>query len=113
MDGIALETMGGQNGPLVTTGDTSRNLLRAAGVVNCVPDLVLLTWRGCVNGAQFQTALDRALKSLGLPTDYTIIDVDKLQPFDPRRGYGSPTVLFNGRDLFGMIGPAALSGALF
>ena len=42
-----------------------------------------------------------------MPTDYALINVDKLESSDRRRGYGTPTVLYNGRDLFGMAAPPA------
>ncbi|HKE28665.1 MAG TPA: hypothetical protein VKB88_40220 [Bryobacteraceae bacterium] len=52
-----------------------------------------------------RSALDEALKSLKLPTDYVLVDVDKLDTSDRRRGYGTPTVLYRNRDLFGLAEP--------
>ena len=72
-----------------------------------VRDLVFLTRDGCVNTALMRSRLDEALKALALPTNYTLINVDKLESSDRRRGYGTPTVLYNGRDLFGMAAPPA------
>jgi len=72
-----------------------------------VRDLVFLTRDGCVNTARMRFSLDEALKALALPTNYALIDVDKLESFDRRRGYGTPTVLYDGRDLFGMAAPPA------
>ena len=51
--------------------------------------------------------LDEALARLGWPADYGLIDADTLLPSDPRVGYGTPTVLYGGRDLFGMPEPPA------
>lgn len=68
--------------------------------------LVFLTRDGCVNTVTMRANLDDALKGLGLPTDYQFIDADTLAASDPRGGYGTPTVLYEDRDLFGMDAPA-------
>ena len=64
--------------------------------------LVLLTRGGCVNTTTMRTRLDEALARLGVPKAYTVIDADALAGSDVRRGYGTPTVLYDNRDLFGM-----------
>ena len=74
-----------------------------------VRDLVFLTRDGCVNTSQMKSRLDEALTSLNLPTDYQLIDVDKLGASDRRRGYGTPTVLYKNRDLFGKQAPSQAS----
>ncbi len=71
-----------------------------------VNNLVFLTREGCVNTATMRANLDEALKALALPNDYQFIDADTLASSDPRGGYGTPTVLYNGRDLFGMSEPS-------
>jgi hypothetical protein len=48
---------------------------------------------------------DEALTSLGLPTDYKVVDAGTLSEMDARGGYGTPTILLNGRDLFDMPEP--------
>lgn len=48
---------------------------------------------------------DEALRALGRPATYQVIDVDTLPDSDPRGGYGTPTVLVGNRDLFGMPEP--------
>ena len=68
-------------------------------------DLVFLTRDGCVNTTTMRARLDAALSSLGLPTDYEFIDADTLPTTDGRAGYGTPTVLYQGRDLFGLDEP--------
>lgn len=70
-----------------------------------VSELVFLTRQGCVNTVTMRANLDDALKTLGLPKDYQFIDADSLAPSDPRGGYGTPTVLHDGRDLFDMPEP--------
>lgn len=74
-------------------------------------DLAFLTRDGCVNTARMRSSLDQALKSLALPTNYELIDADKLEPSDRRRGYGTPTVIYRSRDLFGMAEPPSQSSA--
>lgn len=69
--------------------------------------LVFLTRDGCANTVTMRANLDEALTALGLPAGYRFIDAHTLQPSDPRGGYGTPTVLYEGRDLFGMDEPAA------
>jgi hypothetical protein len=70
-------------------------------------DMVFLTRGGCVNTDQMRSSLDAALKSLKLPTNYSVVDIDKLPASDRRRGYGTPTILYRNRDLFGLAEPPA------
>jgi hypothetical protein len=51
--------------------------------------------------------LDEALALLGRPSAYTFLEADTLPPSDPRRFYGTPTILLGGTDLFGMPAPTA------
>jgi hypothetical protein len=51
--------------------------------------------------------LDEALTVLGRPRNYALIDADALPSNDPRRNYGTPTILVGTQDLFGMPAPAA------
>lgn len=64
--------------------------------------LVFLTRGGCVNTTTMRANLDVSLKSLNLPTNYQFVDLDRLDRSDERTGYPTPTLLFNGRDLFGL-----------
>ena len=68
-------------------------------------DLIFLTRNGCINTVTMRANLDEALKALSLPNDYQFIDADALATEDPRGGYGTPTVLYAGRDLFDMPEP--------
>ncbi|MGH9384407.1 MAG: hypothetical protein ACRD2N_09000 [Vicinamibacterales bacterium] len=68
--------------------------------------LVFLTREGCEQTTTMRARLDEALKALKLPADYQVIDVDALPTTDARGGYPTPTVLYDGRDLFGMDAPA-------
>jgi len=49
--------------------------------------------------------LAAALEKKGLRPAVETIDVSTLPDDDPRLGYGVPTVLVNGRDLFGLPAP--------
>lgn len=68
-------------------------------------DVVFLTRNGCVNTTTMRTNLDGALKALGQPAEYQVVDLDTLPDGDVRRGYPTPTVLVANRDLFGMAQP--------
>ena len=67
--------------------------------------LVFLTREGCANTGRMRANLDGALKAMGLPTDYQVIDLATLPGGDARRGYPTPTVLYADRDLFGLPKP--------
>lgn len=67
--------------------------------------LVFLTRERCVNTATMRARLDEALDRLDAPKSYSVIDADTLADSDVRRGYGTPTVLYDNRDLFGMPEP--------
>jgi hypothetical protein len=67
--------------------------------------LVFLTREGCANTERMRTNLDVALKAIGLPTDYAVIDLATLPDSDARRGYATPTVLYANKDLFGSAEP--------
>lgn len=66
---------------------------------------VFLTRQGCVNTVTMRANFDEALNALGWSRDYQFIDADTLAPSDPRGGYGTPTILHDGRDLFDMAEP--------
>src|SRR5687768_2883044 len=67
---------------------------------------VFVTRAGCVQTDLMRDRFDAALKTLGLGPDYELIDADTLAASDPRGGYGTPTILHNGRDLFDMPEPS-------
>ena len=70
-----------------------------------ISDLMFLTRGECVNTADVAARLQTALTSLGLPNDYQVVELDSLPTTDPRTGYPTPTLLYRGRDLFGMPEP--------
>jgi len=73
-------------------------------------DLQFLTRKGCVNTPAMKASLELALARLGRRREFSIIDADSLPESDPRRSYGTPTVLLNGGDLFGKPRPATAAG---
>ena len=68
--------------------------------------LVFLTREGCATSETMRAHLDEALRTLGRPVDYPVIDQGTLGPNDPRHGYPTPTLLVNDRDMFGLPIPA-------
>ena len=74
-------------------------------------DFVFLTRDGCPNTTTMRTRFDEALTALNWAKDYQFVDADTLPTTDPRRGYGTPTVLFKNVDLFGMPEPPARNDA--
>ena len=87
--------------------------LLTVAIVTCVvpskpttmKDLTFLTRDDCINTPDMVNNLDDALKSLGLPNDYAYINIGTLPKKDVRTGYPTPTVLWKGRDVFGMPAP--------
>ncbi len=69
-------------------------------------DLVFLTRDGCLNTTDMRANLDTALRAMNLPTVYQLVDLG-LVAGDVRNGYGTPTVLYKGRDLYGMPAPVS------
>lgn len=64
--------------------------------------LAVLTRGGCVNTDQMRANLDDAIKTFSKPISYEMVDLDTLPRTDPRSGYPTPTMLYQGRDVFGM-----------
>jgi hypothetical protein len=73
-----------------------------ASTPSSLNDLIFLTRDGCVNTPNMVFNLDDALKALGWPANYQYIDIGTLPKTDVRTGYPTPTLLYKGKDLFGM-----------
>lgn len=70
------------------------------------PGLVLLSREGCVMTETMRAHLVEALRGLSSPTKpYQVVDLDTLPPEDVRRGYPTPTLLYDNRDVFGLMEP--------
>ena len=76
--------------------------LGAADRPTSMRDLVFLTRDGCVNTPDMVNNLDDALKALGWLRDYQFIDIGSLRTTDVRTGYPTPTLLWKGKDIFGL-----------
>jgi hypothetical protein len=74
----------------------------SASTPSSLKDLTFLTREGCVNTPDLVFNLEDALKGLGWPTNYQYIDIGRLPKTDVRTGYPTPTLLYKGKDLFGM-----------
>ena len=67
--------------------------------------LMLLTRQGCVITPQIVNNLEEALRVLGWSRRYQCVDIGELPLDRPEAGYATPTLLYNGRDMFGMTAP--------
>ena len=72
----------------------------------------LLVFESCPNSPAMKANLGSALKALHLKREVTVIDIMKLPSGDRRRDYGAPTVLVDGKDLFGKQPPASRQGGI-
>jgi hypothetical protein len=70
--------------------------------VRSVKDLTFLTRDGCMNTPKMRANLDQALQTLHWPADYQVVDSGTLEATDARTAYPTPTLLYKGRDIFGM-----------
>lgn len=72
-------------------------------------DIVIefLSFDGCPHAPVLRSRLDEALHALGMTVTPVALDLLSLyQANDFRSGFGSPTILVNGLDLFGMESPS-------
>jgi hypothetical protein len=65
----------------------------------------------CANSPTMEKNLKQALMLKGIEEGYIFIDIKKLPESDMRRGYGTPTVLLNGRDIFRAPRPVTITKA--
>jgi hypothetical protein len=63
----------------------------------------VLGFEGCPNTPQTLANVEKAVADLGLAASVEYVDQHTLGEHDRRRGWPSPTVLVDGRDLFGML----------
>ncbi len=75
------------------------------------PRLQVLSFEGCPNAGILSASLKEACAQVGLPVCLIEhVNLGDLDDDDPRRAWGSPTILVDGADLMGLQRPA--SGAL-
>jgi hypothetical protein len=65
-----------------------------------------LYFDGCPNTDAFRANVERVVRTSGGAYTLRIIDLEALAGDDIRRGYGSPTLLHEGADVFGMAVPS-------
>jgi hypothetical protein len=70
-------------------------------------EINFLTRPGCANSPLLHARFLGAIEALAINAAMSTIDVSTLPADDIRTGYGTPTVLIDGRDLFGSAAPAA------
>ena len=71
----------------------------------------LLGRSDCIHTPKMEKNFVSALETTGIDKKYKYIDWASLPTNDYRRGYGTPTVLINGVDLFGMPKPKPIASA--
>jgi hypothetical protein len=74
-------------------------------VMEAVMKIEVLGFEGCPNTPQTKANVEKAVASIGLAANVAYVDQMKLPESDRRRGWPTPTVLVDGRDLFGMPAP--------
>lgn len=82
---------------------------RSTTVNAAQPKIELLGFPDCPNTPALRDNLKAALAAVGKGWTFTDTDQEKLPEGDLRRGWPTPTILVNGRDLFGMPVPTAPS----
>ena len=87
--------------------DASQVLYVPVAMVDTGPRLELLSFPGCPTATVLRANLTEATAQLGLLTcRIEPVNLAELEAGDPRRGWGSPTILVDGVDLFGEARPA-------
>jgi hypothetical protein len=85
-----------------TTQQTAR---QASPADASASTLVFLTRSGCVNADAMRERLDDALNSMSSTLKYAVVDLETLAETDARRGYPTPTILYENKDVFGLPEP--------
>ena len=78
---------------------------------NILKGIQFLGRSDCPHSPAMEKNLSSALENSGMKIKYKYIDLASLPTNDYRRGYGTPTVLINGEDLFGMARPMPTAAA--
>lgn len=96
-------------GMLVGCHATPDQTARPATMNAAQPAIELLGFPGCPNTPAMRANLKAALTAVGKGWTFKDTDQEQLPEGDIRRGYPTPTVLVNGRDLYGLPVPTAPS----
>jgi hypothetical protein len=85
------------------------------GCIHVTPEgrvIEFLSFQGCPHAPILRQRLVEALQELGVTATPRAIDLEELcRAGDPRSGFGSPTILVDGRDLLGMEFPSVAQDA--
>ena len=84
---------------------TSQTNTPSAARSNHIQTIELLGFEGCPNTPAMFASAKAAVAQLGWKTRVVYVDQPALAADDLRRGYPTPTLLVNGRDLFGLPRP--------
>jgi hypothetical protein len=83
--------------------------VRNAAMNSAHPKIELLGFPDCPNTPAMRSNLKAALASIGNSWTFADTNQEKLPESDLRRGYPTPTILVNDRDLYGLPAPIAPS----
>ncbi len=96
-----------ESGFTASAPEASSVLSIPVALVDTGPRLELLSFPGCPTATVLHANLAEATSQLGLVNcRIEAVNLAELEAGDPRRGWGSPTVLVDGVDLFGKARPA-------
>jgi hypothetical protein len=96
---ISIGMMGVALGGCASTQTATGQGATGQNTMNTNHTIELLYFDGCPNTPPFRESLEAAVAKSN--TSFTPIDLTTLDENDPRRGYGSPTILIDSHDLFG------------
>ena len=74
-------------------------------------NIEVLGFEGCPHTPRIRKNVEKAAASMGLDVRVSYVDQNKLAENDVRRGWPAPTVLVDGKDLFGMPEPQSAAMA--
>ncbi|MBL8765166.1 MAG: hypothetical protein JNM07_12945 [Phycisphaerae bacterium] len=94
-------------GMLAGCAATPDRTARPAAMNAAQPDIELLGFPGCPNTPAMRANLKAALTAVGKGWTVKDTNQEQLPEGDLRRGYPTPTILVNGRDLYGLPVPTA------
>lgn len=73
----------------------------------------LLTFSGCPNAEAARRTLRAVLASAGISASIEEVDTDAPDTPEPLRGWGSPTILIDGKDVGGLQAPSGSGCRLY
>lgn len=95
--------------PIICLAGCAEPLFEPAPAGDISRRVLLLGFASCPNASMVRERLQEALDRVAGGTHLVYIDQEQLPPDDLRRGWPAPTILVDGRDLFGMAPPQSPS----